>query len=702
MKYSPQCIFRNLAGATQRLTRRAYTSHTFCRRSRYLRVTRYRSNADELASSDHRSFHPTHRTTQPKAASTAISFKMAPSVLGKRTRTSEEGTTRSLLPRFCECTDHSTTVASVQPPRKRVTRSSTPRIFEDAEAACPVQLQNAVPKRARAARPQRTIRAAVTTNVLNKIDEDIKSQNVPGAQPAEQDENCPPTETPVSTPSANRFKNVLVDTPSTPKHRVRALGGLLTPRTPRTTDATTPRKQNVYTQARQLFTQSAAPAKLIGRETEKSQIRGFIDSAKATHGGGCTYISGPPGTGKSAIVHEVLQDYEDDANIRISVVNCVSLRTATEVYGKMEQDLCPRSASTKASAESQLRRLFTSKSGKTTYVVMLDEIDSLVDAECEILYNIFEWAMHPSSSLTLIGIANALDLTDRFLPRLKSKGLKPQLLAFLPYTAQQISSIISDKLRTLLDKDSTAAAHYVPCLHPAAIQLCGKKIASQTGDLRKAFSLVQRAIDQVEKETLATQAQDSPSKAPLGEYINATTASSPQSPVAKAGLSFSAESAPRATIAHVAKLASSIFNNGTNSRLAGLNLQQKAVLCSIVNKETRRQERNPFITPTKSSNKAPSVAELFTKYTSLCKRDDGLLQPLKDTEFRDVVASLETLGLVHESKARSSSLLSPSSSSRSGRNNEERCFVSAVAEKEMRESLNGAGTDLLRRLLDEQ
>ncbi|KAK5943466.1 AAA ATPase [Knufia obscura] len=608
---------------------------------------------------------------------------MAPSVLGKRTRNSEE-------------------VASAQPPRKRVTRSSTPRIFEDAEASQPAELHNAASTRARAARPQRTKCSILKSKVQKRVELDIELPDAPTSAPAEQDENCPPTYTPVSTPSANRFENVLDSTPSTPKHRVRVLGGLLTPRTPRTIDAISPRKQNVYAQARQLFTQSAAPAKLIGRESEREQVRTFIESAKATQCGGCTYISGPPGTGKSALVHEVLQDFEHDSQIQISIVNCVSLRTATEVYGKLVEDLCPKASANKTSAENQLRKLFTSKSGKTTHVVMLDEIDSLVDAECEILYNIFEWAMHPSSSLTLIGIANALDLTDRFLPRLKSKGLKPRLLPFLPYTAQQISKIISDKLRTLLPKDNTAAADYVPCLHPAAIQLCGKKIASQTGDLRKAFNLVRRAIDQVEKDNIAKQAQSSPSKNPLAELTNASIVSSPQLSYITAQLSFTAESAPRATIAHVARLASSIFNNGTISRLSGLNLQQKAVLCSIVNKETRRQERNPFMTPTKSSNKAPSVAELFTKYTSLCKRDDGLLQPLKDTEFRDVVASLETLGLVHESKARSSSILTPSSSSRSGRNNDERLIVSAVAEKEMRESLNGAGADLLRRLLDEQ
>ena len=532
----------------------------------------------------------------------------------------------------------------------------------------------------------------------------LKDVDVQDALPtdSEHDENCPPVDFSVSTPSTTRFKNVVDTTPITPKHRVRALGGLLTPRTPRSIDILKPRAQNVYAQARQLFTQCAAPTKLVGRDTERQQLREFITDCKETGCGGCKYISGPPGTGKSAVVQEVLKEFEDDAVVQISIVNCVSLRTATQVYGKMLEDLAPNSISGKTPAETQLRRLFMSKSTKATYVVMLDEVDSLIDVDCEILYTIFEWALQPSSSLTLIGIANALDLTDRFLPRLKSKGLKPQLLLFLPYTSQQISDIITEKLRSLLPKHAAVASDFVPCIHPTAVQLCSKKIASQTGDLRRAFNLVRRSIDQVEKEALSKLAQESPSKQPLEEVTNQSTlAAASLSPTPSTSLSFTAESAPRATIAHVAKLASSIFNNGTLSRLSGLNLQQKAVLCSIVSKESRRQERNPFITPTKTANKAPTMGELYLKYTWLCKRDEGLLQPLKDTEFRDVVASLETLGLVHESKARTSSLLTPSSSSRMGRNADDRQIASTVAEKEMRESLSGPGADLLRRLLDE-
>ena len=84
----------------------------------------------------------------------------------------------------------------------------------------------------------------------------------------------------------------------------------------------------------------------------------------------------------------------------------------------------------------------------------------------------------------------------------------------------------------------------------------------------------------------------------------------------------------------------------------------------------------------------------------LCLKDEGVLQPLKSTEFRDVVASLETLGLVHESNGRTTSFLTPSRTpSRNGRNADEKQVASAVSEKELLDSLKGPGGDLLRSLL---
>jgi cell division control protein 6 len=45
-----------------------------------------------------------------------------------------------------------------------------------------------------------------------------------------------------------------------------------------------------------------------------------------------------------------------------------------------------------------------------------------------------------------VGIANALDLTDRILPRLEAKGCRPQLLDFKPYNQHQLAAIINSRL----------------------------------------------------------------------------------------------------------------------------------------------------------------------------------------------------------------------------------------------------------------
>lgn len=56
-------------------------------------------------------------------------------------------------------------------------------------------------------------------------------------------------------------------------------------------------------------------------------------------------------------------------------------------------------------------------------VLVLDEIDCLGStAGKEILYKLFEWPCLELSRLVLIGIANALDLTKRILPRLAAKN----------------------------------------------------------------------------------------------------------------------------------------------------------------------------------------------------------------------------------------------------------------------------------------
>ncbi|KIX07123.1 uncharacterized protein Z518_05100 [Rhinocladiella mackenziei CBS 650.93] len=625
---------------------------------------------------------------------------MAAAVLGKRSRRilDEEGMFSIFPELFGISFDQGfADISTSRPVSKRRTRRTTPQIHEDIVEHDRLEKPCARSVRNRNGRANGTVQDKSVTNQTNTT-QPIEDQSLQVS-----DENVPPLT--VSTPSTARFKDALAAfSPSTPKHRVRLAGRLLTPRSP--CSSTPSRSQNVYSQARQLFTQ-ASHGKVIGRDAERSQLTKFISSAIENRVGGCTYVSGPPGTGKSALVQEIIQEFQGQS-VKVATINCVALKSSSEVLTKVTEEFCSDGGNRKPTKAS-LTKLFTTKTADSEmYLVLLDEIDTLIGGNCEVLYSIFEWAMHPSSSLVLIGIANALDFTDRFLPRLKMRNVKPHLLPFLPYSAQQVSTVISEKLRSLLPAESTAGSDFVPLMHPAAIQLSGKKIAAQTGDLRKAFSLVRRALDQIEHETLLKMSREqsmTPAKQPLTAVPNSGMNRGP--PVKTDHhrsilCQLTVETAPRASIGHVAKIAAGIFNNGTLSRLGGLNLQQKAVLCSLVASENRQYQRDPYTTPSKSWSKIPTIKELFEKYAILCKRDEGLLQPLKNTEFRDVVASLETLGLVQETLGRNSSVLTPTPTpSRTGRGMDDKQVVSAVTEKEMRDSLSGPGSDLLLRLLDD-
>lgn len=495
-----------------------------------------------------------------------------------------------------------------------------------------------------------------------------------------------------------------------------------TPRTPRHADLPpTPRQSatptaapSVYSQARQLFARGASSGRLVGRDTEREKVTSFIEECLDTQKGSCLYISGPPGTGKSAMVHEVCNDM-DLSKVRVSHVNCVSMRNARDVYSKLIQDFCEDSDLFKKSEADRLKSMFVpSKKPEGLFLVSLDEMDHLLTGDSGVLQSLFEWSLHINSKLILIGIANALDLTDRSLPQLKAKNLKPTLLPFLPYNAASIEGVITGRLRSLLPV-APQYPKFVPCLQPAAIQLCAKKVASQTGDLRKAFELIRRAIDAIEEETrqkLEKHAAESAHSSILAENKNLSSPVKPSTaPLPDTLAGYTILTAPRASIAHVARITTSAFGQGTVQRLKNLNLQQKAALCALIALERKRRQTDILSTPSKSRFAAPTVKQAFDTYCTLC-RNDNILHPLTSTEFKDVLSNLETMGLVgdYQGRGRGGTLAggsdirrTPSKSnsvtSTPHKGMDEQGLVCFVSQCEIEGQIAGPGEGILRRLL---
>lgn len=400
----------------------------------------------------------------------------------------------------------------------------------------------------------------------------------------------------------------------------------------------------------------------------------------------------------------------------------MSIKNAVDLYRTLLEEFVDITGIAEGEEMEELRRLFMQR--KSSYVVTLDEIDHLLELDIDLLYNIFEWSLQRSSGLILVGIANALDFTDRFLPRLKARGLKPHLLPFLPYTAQQISSVITSKLKAL----QAAESDQLPFIHPTAIMFLSKKVAAQSGDLRKALDICRRSIDLIEADTrnqhaikaaeITPSPTPSPSKTPLVENVNLSpptarrspSISKSQDPVTTSLAQLTAETAPRATIAHMARITAAVFSNGTTQRLRNLNLQQKAVLCSLSAMERKKRASaadHILSTPSRSHNTAPTIKELFEAYTALCKHEN-VLHPLTSTEFRDIVGSLETLSLISAVEGKAGSLVSDvGTPSRRGRKTngfpgvavEDRRVASAVGTTELEAALTGAGSSILKRIL---
>ncbi|RCN41688.1 hypothetical protein ANCCAN_12358 [Ancylostoma caninum] len=117
-------------------------------------------------------------------------------------------------------------------------------------------------------------------------------------------------------------------------------------------------------------------------------------------------------------------------------------------------------------------------------VILIDELDQLCTKKQELIYDIFNWTAVESARVSVMAIANTLDLPERMLPQRVTSRIGAARICFQPYEFQQIERIIHDRLR-----GSTNA------IDEGAVQIAARKVAAVTGDLRKAMDLLRRAIE---------------------------------------------------------------------------------------------------------------------------------------------------------------------------------------------------------------
>ncbi|SPO32588.1 related to Cell division control protein 18 [Ustilago trichophora] len=499
--------------------------------------------------------------------------------------------------------------------------------------------------------------------------------------------------------------------------------------------------------------------KVVGRESERVAIQLFLhqtfglfaDAPQRASNlnveldgdaeAACLYVCGLPGTGKTALVRSVLNTLSESASCssapRVAFVNCMTLSHPRLIFGKVLQALGSNAAEGQSDSVAEQALSTLIRQGNQRILIVLDEMDHLLQSRAHqnILYKIFSWTTNCNAGLTsgarggpacsLIGIANSLDLTERFVPLLASKGASPALLHFRPFEANEIVSVIRDRLSGLHEqydevqvqveeshqgRSSVALGPQdsLALFTPTAVELLAKKIAGATGDLRKALDAARLAVELVESEqrkkalaqveaervkalsAAATSALNpgetadaaAPADMETNEMVDVEQHKPSNAAAIRAKLlrHFTPSTAPKVGPAQILKVLTSVLGSPNLSKVRSLGVHPKLVLLSILIAQARSEQglgvlgssassstfTSSSVTSINSSSSATRIADVESTYHAILKQENGLFSPLEGSELLGVFDMLEVNGVIRvSSELETLSSSSSSSSSRS-------------------------------------
>ena len=265
--------------------------------------------------------------------------------------------------------------------------------------------------------------------------------------------------------------------------------------------------------ARNKLHTSTVPENLPCREKEYEEIYKFLRSHIEEQISGCMYISGVPGTGKTATVYDVVRalqgefvcdDYTGHSDRkkrarkklaasverRFTFIEINGLRLTephqfyVELYKKLVGDTKRISV---ASAKDYISKYFsepeTKHQQRRPFIVLLvDELDLLCTRKQQILYHLFNWPSNSEVKLAVVAIANTMDLPERVMISRVSSRLGLNRITFQPYSHEELKQIIESRITDMKIFDEPA------------VKLIARKVASVSGDARKALDLCRKAV----------------------------------------------------------------------------------------------------------------------------------------------------------------------------------------------------------------
>ncbi|KAG5980031.1 hypothetical protein E4U55_004464 [Claviceps digitariae] len=300
---------------------------------------------------------------------------------------------------------------------------------------------------------------------------------------------------------------------------------------------------------------SSVPTSLPCREGEFSLVYSHLEASISEGTGNCIYISGTPGTGKTATVREVISRLEesvgsDELDDFIFVeINGMKITDPHQSYTLLWEALRGERASPSQALDLLEREFSNPSPRRVPCVVLMDELDQLVTKNQAVMYNFFNWPTLRHSRLIVLAVANTMDLPERTLSNKISSRLGLTRITFPGYTHEQLMKIIQSRLEgvpgDVVDAD--------------AVQFASRKVAAVSGDARRALDICRRAVEIAENDEQGDPS--TPSK------------HGKQDPMPRRG---------RVTIATIKKAINEATTNPVQQHLRGLPLMSKLLMAALL------------------------------------------------------------------------------------------------------------------------
>ncbi|KAI2601800.1 P-loop containing nucleoside triphosphate hydrolase protein [Hypoxylon sp. NC1633] len=241
---------------------------------------------------------------------------------------------------------------------------------------------------------------------------------------------------------------------------------------------------------------ASVPTSLPCRESEFSLVYSHLEAAITDGTGACIYISGTPGTGKTATVREVISKLDeavrsDELDDFIFVeINGMKITDPHQSYALLWEALRGQRVSPSQALELLEREFNNPSPRRVPCVVLMDELDQLVTKNQSVMYNFFNWPGLRYSRLIVLAVANTMDLPERTLSNKISSRLGLTRITFPGYNHEQLMKIIQSRLEGVPGN----------IVDPDAVQFASRKVAAVSGDARRALDICRRAVELAEAD----------------------------------------------------------------------------------------------------------------------------------------------------------------------------------------------------------